>query len=109
MKLRNGNRFRIACTEGEKITYVLKSGSQKRVATDLDGVAKILKQGEELVFEVTASHPRSLAVSYIFVGSGNDYTAVVTGDAGGDVSIDAFTQPAGMADKARIYSFKVLP
>ena len=109
MKLRNGNRFRIACREGEIITYVLKSGTVKRVATDLDGVAKVLKQGDELVFVVTASTPRSLAVSYVFVGSGNDYSAEVTGDAGGDVSLDAYTQPAGMASKERIYSFKVLP
>jgi hypothetical protein len=106
MRLKNGNRFRIQCDDPETITFVMTDGTVDEVTTDLDGVEKILAQGEELTFEVSKDNPRRLTVTYVFkANKGEEYETEVSGSGGGDVSLDKHKQLENEASKSRRYSF----
>lgn len=110
MKLRNGNRFLIACDDGEFITYKLTDGTVNEVVTVLDGERQVLPKGQALRFKMKAGTTRRLTVTYTFrAKQGESYIAKVTGSvAGGDESVDDFKQDPNEKSMSRTYRFSVL-
>jgi len=107
MKLKNGDPFDIQGKDGEQITFVMTEGTVEETTTNLDGDVQILKQNEPRKFTLQKGKKRKMAVIYVFkASSGESYESHVTGEPGGDQSVDKFDQVPGMADNQVIYRFE---
>ncbi len=105
MEFRN-SRFNLKCQPGEEVTIQIVAGTVEQAALDLDGQSRNLRKGQTFSFEVQGT--RRLTVGYPFqTDSGNFYTTVVKGSAGGDVSVDFHMQLPEETFKARRYLFSL--
>jgi hypothetical protein len=84
----------------------MTSGTVDEVTTDVDGVQKILQKGKARTLTLQKGTRRRLIATYVFKSNtGENYETHVTGDPGGDESVDDFEQVTGQADQERRYTF----
>jgi hypothetical protein len=106
MRLKNGDPFDIEGEDGEEITFVMTAGTVDEVIANLDGVQHILKKDKELKFNLDSTKRQTLLATYVFkANQGESFETHVTGNPGGEESIDRFNQVPNLAQKSRRYTF----